>query len=76
VTDVQTFSRMKTLTNCNSAIDVYMFNSERTELARFIIDNETFVSRLVVMMMAFTVGMTQVFINDYLSTFLNNLKIS
>jgi hypothetical protein len=56
-----------------------MLDSERTEFARLelgriTVNNKTFVSRLVVVMTTFTVGMTKVFVNNHLTTFLNELK--
>jgi hypothetical protein len=60
--DTQTFSGIDIMTNGNSAIDVDMFNCEwsklmRLELGRIIMDDETLVSRLIIMMMMLTVGL-------------------
>jgi hypothetical protein len=57
-----------------------MLDSERTkfvrlELGGIMVNDETFVSRLVVMMMEFTVGTTKVFVDNHLTTFLKELKI-
>jgi ferric-dicitrate binding protein FerR (iron transport regulator) len=66
--------------NSDSAIDMDMLDSERTkfvrlELGRIMINNETSVSRFVVVMMTFTVRTTKVFVDNHFTTFLNELKI-
>jgi hypothetical protein len=61
---------MDVLTNSDSTIDMDMLHSERTKFARLEpggvrVNDETFVSRLVVLITVFTVGMTKVFVNNH-----------
>jgi hypothetical protein len=84
--DIQAFSSMdimNIMTNSCSTIDVNMLNGKwkmdqvlRLKLGRVMMDDETFVSRLVAMMTMFAVCMVQVFINDHLAAISNKLDIS
>jgi hypothetical protein len=72
---------MDVSTNSDSAIDMDMLDSKRTEFARLelggiMVNNETFVSRLVVLMRTFTVRTTKVFVDDHLRTFSKDMSRS
>jgi hypothetical protein len=66
--------------NTESTIEMDMLDSERTQFVRLelggiMVNDETFVSRLVVVMMVFIVGTTKVFVNNHLTKLSNELKI-
>jgi hypothetical protein len=59
--DAQTFSDIDIKMNGDIAVNVYVFNGEWTKLTRFkfgriMMNNKTFVSRLVIMMTMIAVG--------------------